>query len=81
TRYAMQAPHIHQSLSQLEDYMANGQFEASPAGYDDASCCSLPMTSYPQQFANNAFGGGMQDFNNSLDPMDLEFSKFIQVTT
>ncbi|TKA50865.1 hypothetical protein B0A55_13423, partial [Friedmanniomyces simplex] len=45
TRYAMQAPHIHQSLSQLEDYMANGQFETSPAGYDDASCGSLPMTS------------------------------------
>ncbi|KAK0247087.1 hypothetical protein B0A54_17066 [Friedmanniomyces endolithicus] len=78
SRFAMQTPNVQQSLSQLEDMIANGQFEPSAAGYDP-SFGSLPMTSYPQHFSNS-FGSSMPDFN-PLDPMDLEFSKFIQVTT
>ncbi|KAK1069255.1 Fluconazole resistance protein 1 [Friedmanniomyces endolithicus] len=91
-RYGMQTPHQQllgqqQSLSQLDDVMAHEHmldFDPSTTGYD-ANCGSFPIGSFPAPatFANGFGGsGGMPDFMNSpLDPMDLEFSKFIQVTT
>jgi len=78
SKFALQAPDIHQSLPHL-DCMTWNQFDAPP-GYD-ASAGGLPLaTSYPQ--LPSAYGGssqGMPDFNAPLDAMDLEFSKFIQV--
>jgi len=78
-----------QSLSQLDEIMAHEHmldFDPATTGYD-ANCGSFPIGSFPAPatFAANGFGGSggmMPDFMNSpLDPMDLEFSKFIQVTT
>ncbi|KAK0333534.1 Fluconazole resistance protein 1 [Friedmanniomyces endolithicus] len=90
TRYGMQPPqHLlgqQQSLSQLDDIMAHEHmldFDPSTTGGYDANCGSFPIGSFPAPaFANGFGGGGLPDFMNSpLDPMDLEFSKFIQVTT
>ncbi|KAK3620042.1 Fluconazole resistance protein 1 [Elasticomyces elasticus] len=81
SRFALQTPDFHHSLSDMENMMANGQFETPQTEYD-ATFGSLLMTSYPEPFPN-AFTGSFQDFGSALDPMslDAEFSRFIPVTT
>lgn len=83
SNYAMQTPDMQQGLSDIENIFSNNLFDASALSYE-ANFAGMPMTSYPQQLSN-AFGGSMQsmqDFGPGLDPTnDVEFSKFIQVTT
>jgi len=73
SKFALQAPELHQSITDMENIFATTNFEAQSAGYD--TDFGTTMTSYPPQFNIAA----MQDF--SMDPMDLEFAKYIQVTT
>jgi len=85
SKYTMQAPELqHHSLPDIENMFSNNLFDASALGYD-ANFGGMPMTSYPQQFPHPAFSSGahsMQDYGPGLDAMnDVEFSKFVQVTT
>lgn len=81
SRFAMQAPELNsQSLQSIASSMDGygQQWDTSAMSYD------TPMTpSFGQQLpASMAYGSaqGMQEYT-SLDPMDLDFSKFIQVQT
>jgi len=82
SKFALQAPDIHQSLSDF-DSMTDSPFDAPPSMAYDANFGGLPLaTSYPQ--LTGGYGGilqGMHDYNAPLDAMDLEFSKFIQVNS
>ncbi|KAK5699847.1 Fluconazole resistance protein 1 [Elasticomyces elasticus] len=77
TKFAMQTPNVQQSLSQLEDMMTDGQFDSSLTGYD-ANFGALPLSSYSQQFSN-PYVGAMPDFN-VLDPMELDFNRYLVAT-
>ena len=78
SRFAMQTPQLQQNLDEVADMMGNNQWDESPSAYE---LSVGGLTSYPQQL-QNAFGNvqGMQDFG-SLDTMDIDFNKFIQVAT
>lgn len=77
SKFAMQVPQIQSSLDDIPDVMQNDHWEDSPLSYDFNM---NGLTSYPQQYSNPFGYQGLSDLT-SMDPMDLEFNKFIQVAT
>ena len=75
SKYAMQTPQLQQNLEDVAEMMESAQWDDSFGTYELGM---NGITSYPQQFGNLQ---GMQDLGGSLDPMDIEFNKFIQVAT
>lgn len=79
SKYAMEPPQLQNSLDNVSDILTSTQWDDSPAPYD----LSIGgLGSYPQQLSSGFGAMPTQDFGaTSLDPMDLDFSKFIQVAT
>lgn len=79
SKFALQAPQLPNSLDDVEDIMNSPQWDDSTAAFD------LNMnswTSFPQQLSPGFGLQGMPDFGVNLsDPMDVDFSKYIQVAT
>lgn len=70
SKFAMQVPELQHGLPDMDSIFVNN-FDPQDAGFD-----TMSLTSFPHQMGNTF---GMNDF--ALDPMDLEFAKYIQVTT
>lgn len=79
SKLALQSPQLEQGLDDIEGFMGDGQWN-EPASYDLGMGAFTP---YPTHLTN-AYGNmqAMQDFGgNGLDPMEVDFNKFIQVAT
>ena len=73
SKYAIQTP-IFQDLDDAID----SRWDDPQAIFD----MNMGLNSYPQQFSNSYSGfTGMNDLAPTMDPMDIEFQRFISVAT
>ena len=80
SKFAMQAPQLQQAFSEAMPDMMTAEDWIEPADRYDSPLNSF--TSFPNQFTS-PYGNFpcLNDFGSSVDPMDLEFNQWIQVST
>ena len=74
SQFAVQTLKVEQNMDDVAKAMENSLWNESFGRYD---LSMNGVTSYLQPYGSMQ----MQDFGGSIDPMDLEFNKFIQVAT
>lgn len=80
-KFDMPASDVQSSHSELEGFITNNDnFSGLQGSEYDADMTSMQLNGYPQAFPA-AFTNSATDFNSLLDPMEVEFSRFVSVAT